>query len=128
MKTHVRARWERAILVCAKCEKKVKGGFGPDGRQALSKALAKRNGGGKGRKALLGVIATKCLKVCPKGAVTVVDAGRPGEWLIVPKGTPIAEVEKRLDLLPRHPELVSGSIPPLGSVPKGEVDAETSSA
>ena len=106
MKTCVRARWERVVLVCAKCEKKLKGGFGADGRTSLSKCLAKRNEGGRGRKAHMGVIATKCLKVCPKGAVTVVDSSRPSEWLIVQEGTALSEVEQRLGLL--RPSLAVG--------------------
>lgn len=96
MKTHVRARWQGAILICAKCEKKLQGGFGPDGRAKLSKCLAKRNGGGRGRKARLGVVATGCLKICPKNAVTVVDTGRPKDWLIVAVGTPLEDVETQL--------------------------------
>ena len=98
MKARVRSNWQGAILVCAKCEKKLGGGFGANGRQRLSKCLAKRNGGGKGRKARLGVIASPCLKICPKGAVTVVDAAHPREWLIVDQGTPIEEVEAMLGL------------------------------
>ncbi|WP_116089550.1 hypothetical protein [Sphingomonas crusticola] len=94
-----RARWRAAILVCAKCEKKLgKKGFGPDGSQPLSKLLHKRAGGGKGRKAGIGVISTKCLKICPKGAVTIVDGARPRDWLIVQAGTPIEQVEARLGL------------------------------
>ena len=46
----VTSRWERMLLVCAKCEKKLgKHGFGPDGKQRLSKALRTR-AGGKGAK------------------------------------------------------------------------------
>ena len=125
MKLRIRAQWERAILVCAKCEKKLGGGFGADGRHPLSKCLAKRNGGGRGRKARLGVVATRCLKVCPKGAVTVVDAGRPRDWLIVPKGTPLEEVEGMLGLAPGHPEPVPGTIPPRGAGSAGQMDPGT---
>lgn len=95
------ARWRDAVLVCAKCEKKLgKGGFGPDGKTRLSKLLRARAGGGKGRKAALGVISAGCLKVCPKGAVTVVAGARPRDWLIVSAGTPVDEVEARLGLAP----------------------------
>lgn len=93
-----RSRWRATVLVCARCEKKLGGGFGPEGKHRLSRLLRKRAGGGKGRKASLGVIATKCLKLCPKRAVTVVDGARPGEWLVVAAGTPIGEVELRLGL------------------------------
>ena len=37
MKHHVDANWSHAVLVCKKCSKKLKGGFGPDGSQKLSK-------------------------------------------------------------------------------------------
>lgn len=92
MKTRVRSAWTGAVLVCGKCSKKVGGGFGDKGRTGLAKALAKATGGGKRRKDALGVVETKCLGICPKGAVTVVDTARPGEWLLIPAGTPIDEV------------------------------------
>lgn len=93
------ARWRASVLVCAKCEKKLdKKGFGPKGDKRLSKLLRKRFGGGKGRKAGIGMISTGCLKVCPRYAVTVVDGARPRDWLIVQAGTPIEQVEARLGL------------------------------
>ncbi|UAK26253.1 hypothetical protein [Sphingomonas nostoxanthinifaciens] len=101
---HASARWRAAILVCAKCEKKLGGrGFGPDGRKPLSKVLRKHAGGGKGRKASIGVMQTKCLKICPKNAVTVVDGARPRDWLIVAAGTPIEDVEAALDAADAEP-------------------------
>ena len=101
MRRSVPSRWAAAIIVCGKCEKKLGGGFGKDGRQRLSKLLVKRAGGGKGRKAGAGVVVSKCLKLCPKRAVTVIDGAHPGEWLIVPGGTPIGEVEVTLGLAVR---------------------------
>lgn len=98
MRATVPSRWEAAIIVCRKCEKKLGGGFGGDGRERLSKLLRKHGGGGKGRKAGLGVIESKCLKLCPKRAVTVVSGARPGEWQVIEAGTPIGEVERRLGL------------------------------
>jgi predicted metal-binding protein len=93
------AKWRASILVCSKCEKKLdKKGFGPKGQQRLSKLLRKRAGGGKGRKAAIGVISTGCLKVCPRYAVTVVNGARPRDWMIVQEGTPIEQVEARLGL------------------------------
>lgn len=92
--------------MCGKCSRKVGGGFGPDGDQRLAKLLQRR--AGKGKHAVAGVIETKCLKLCPKNAVCVVDAACPGEWLLVPPGTPVDEVAARLgwtELLPnRAPE------------------------
>jgi len=47
------------------------------------------------------VIETKCLKLCPKRAVCVVNGARPGEWLVVEPGTPVDEVAARLGLMPK---------------------------
>lgn len=93
-----RARWQGVALVCARCEKKLNGGFGEDGTQSLSKLLRRMVGGGKGGKARFGVVSTKCLKACPKRAVAVVDPMRPRDWLIVDAGTPVEAVAERLGL------------------------------
>jgi predicted metal-binding protein len=91
------SRWQSSVLVCAKCEKKLDGkGFGNSGGKRLSKLLRKRFGGGWGRKSAGGVVTTRCLGVCPRGAVTVVNGADPGRWLVVAAGTPIDEVEARL--------------------------------
>jgi hypothetical protein len=52
---------------------------------------------GKGRKAATGVIPVKCLGVCPKNAITVVDSRRPRDWMIVPAGTSVAHVVDALN-------------------------------
>ncbi len=78
------------MLVCAKCSKKADGGFGKKGRTPLVKALRKVFG--KGRKASIGVMPVKCLGICPKDAVTVVDSRRPQEWMVVRAGTPVAQI------------------------------------
>lgn len=85
-----KSNWEQTVLVCTKCSKKLKGGFGEKGKTTLFRAL--RHVLGKGRKASFGVVAVKCLGVCPKNAVTIIDSRRPREWLIVKAGTPIDEV------------------------------------
>jgi len=90
MLRRVASNWESAALVCAKCSKKLNGGFGENSKTPLAKALKKELG--KGRKASLGVVAVKCLGVCPKDAVTVIDSRRPREWMIVRAGTPVARV------------------------------------
>jgi predicted metal-binding protein len=81
VKDRVRSDWRRAVLVCGKCARRA-GGFGPDARP-LGKALRARLGGGKGRRAAVGVVEVKCLGVCPKRAVVVVDAARPDRWRLV---------------------------------------------
>ena len=98
VKPKVGARWERAILVCGKCSKRLDGGFGEKRRTALAKALRKFLGLKKGRKAAIGIVETKCLGLCPGGAVTVIDAAAPGEWLLVRAGTAMDEVAAALRL------------------------------
>jgi predicted metal-binding protein len=94
----VKSRWERTILVCAKCSKKIDGGFGPKGKQSLAKALRRYLGLKLWRKAWVGIVEVKCLGVCPRGAVTVVDAAEPGRWRLVPKGTDVGLVAQALEL------------------------------
>ena len=94
----VRSNWSGTILVCAKCSKKLDGGFGPKGKTSLAKALRKELGLKKGRKGAAGIVEVKCLGVCPRGAVTVVDGSHSREWLIVPEGTDIATVVGELGL------------------------------
>ncbi len=94
----VASRWEGALLVCGKCSKKVDGGFGDKRRIPLAKALRKWLGLGKGRKARFGIVETRCLGVCPKGAVCVVDSRRPGAWQLVEAGEDVADVAVRLAL------------------------------
>ncbi len=88
----VRADWANTILICKKCSKRLGGGFGPKGRTPLAKALRQDLGIRKGRKGALGIVEVKCLGVCPKGAVTVVNAAKPGEWILVKAGAAIDSV------------------------------------
>lgn len=87
MKDHLRSNWSGAVLVCAKCTKKVGGGFGPKGKTPLGKALRRHLSLKKGRKSRAGVVDVRCLGVCPKDAVTVVDTANPRDWLLVRPGT-----------------------------------------
>ena len=90
-----KSNWEQTVLVCAKCSKKVGGGFGPKGKTPLVKTL--RAVLGEGRKASVGVVSVKCLGVCPKNAVTVVNSRRPREWIIVRAGTSVDDVVSSLN-------------------------------
>ena len=85
----------QVVLVCRKCSKKLGGGYGPDGEDSLARAL-KAELRETGRRRAVRVIETKCLGLCPKGAVTVLPAGAPGSLLSVPKATPAAEILARL--------------------------------
>jgi predicted metal-binding protein len=98
VKHHIRSEWSTAVLVCAKCSKRLDGGFGPKRKLSLGKALRKHLQLKKGRKARAGVVEVKCLGVCPRGAVTVVDGSKPGEWMLVPAGADIDEVAGALGL------------------------------
>ncbi|MFN4096286.1 MAG: (2Fe-2S) ferredoxin domain-containing protein [Sphingomonas sp.] len=98
MKTRVRSNWANAVLVCAKCSKRLDGGFGPKGKQPLGKALRKHLHLKKGRKAAAGVVDVKCLGVCPRGAVTVVNGAASRDWLLVPAGADLDAVADELQL------------------------------
>ncbi len=87
--------WEEVVIVCGKCSKKLDGGFGPEGDVSLGRAL-KRALRDAGRRRTVRVIETKCLGLCPKGAVTVLPSGRPGAILTVPGGTDAADVLVRM--------------------------------
>ena len=94
---HIKADWSHAVLVCRKCSKRQKGGFGPDGRTRLAKVLRKMYGAKKRRKSPVGVIEVGCLDVCPKHAVVMIDTRRPKEWLLVKPGADEPELRRLLD-------------------------------
>ncbi len=98
LKTQVRSNWSGAVLVCAKCSKKLGGGFGPKGKTPLTKALRKHLGLKKGRKSSAGILDVKCLGVCPKNAVTVVNGATTSVWNLVPAGADLDEVAEALGL------------------------------
>jgi hypothetical protein len=78
------SRWQGSVLVCGKCSKKLDGGFGEKGRTPLTKLLRQALGVKKGR--------NKCLGVCPKNAVVMVDGARPDRWMLVPAGAEVNEI------------------------------------
>ena len=100
----VKADWRDVVLVCRKCSKKLDGGFGPDGDEALAKALRKAlarpdgavSGKIKPRRREIAVLDVGCLDICPKKAVVVLRAADPGRWVVVPEGADLAEVAVRL--------------------------------
>jgi len=100
LKASVRSNWSNAVLVCSKCSKKLDGGFGPKGRTPLAKALRKHLGLKKGRKGAGGIVEVKCLGVCPRGAVTVVNGAAARAWLLVPEGADLDAVAGQLGLTP----------------------------
>lgn len=98
LKRSVRSNWSNTVLVCSKCSKKLGGGFGPKGRTPLAKALRKHLGLRKGRKGAAGIVEVKCLGVCPRGAVTVVNGAASREWLLVPEEADLDAVAGELGL------------------------------
>lgn len=98
MKTEVRSNWSNTVLVCAKCSKRVGGGFGPKRKTALSKALRKHLHLKKGRKGAAGVVEVKCLGICPRDAVVVVNGAAPGRWHLVRPGADLDEVAASVGL------------------------------
>ena len=83
----VQTGWTDTLLICRKCSRKLDGGFGPDGKDSLRRALRTglREAGKRGQ---VGLIEVACLGVCPKHAVTTARASDPGKLRIVPEGTP----------------------------------------
>lgn len=104
LKTLVKADWETAILVCAKCSKRLDGGFGKKGKQGLAKALKAYLGIKRFRKARVGVVEVKCLGICPRGEVTVINAAAPTQWRLVPSGADIADLAETLGIAPQAAE------------------------
>jgi len=86
------SRWQGSVMVCGKCSKKLGGGFGEKGRTPLAKMLRAVLELKKGRKAERGVVEVKCLGICPKNAVVMLDGARPDRWLLVPAGADASEV------------------------------------
>lgn len=86
------------IAICGKCGKKLGGGFGPSGGETLGKALRTALHLPKPKRARVRIVETKCLKLCPKGAVAVLDGNDPGHILVIPAGTPVTTIIDRLGL------------------------------
>jgi hypothetical protein len=88
----------RVIAICGKCGKKLGGGFGEGAGRPLGKMLRRTVPGTKGKRATLRIVETKCLDICPKGAVALLDSAQPGAVVIVARATPVAVVVARLGL------------------------------
>ncbi len=91
--------WREVVLVCGKCSKKLHGGFGPEGDETLARTL-KQALRQAGQRRTVRVIETKCLGLCPKGAVTVVQAGTPEALLSIAGPSGLAGLLERLDVDP----------------------------
>ena len=102
---HVTADCEVVVLICRKCSRKLDGGFGEDGDERLAKALRRRwrLAPGQDRWRAVAVIEVGCRDLCPKNAVVVLRGDRPGDWLVVPRGTDLGTVGAALGV-PLVPE------------------------
>jgi hypothetical protein len=65
----------------------------------------------KGRKAERGVVELKCLGVCPKNAVVIIDGARPDRWMLVPAGAEANEILASLTAKLPAPSPPSASLP-----------------
>lgn len=88
----------RFIAICGKCGKKLGGGFGADAGRPLAKLLRRMVPATKGKRATLRIIETKCLDICPKGGVALLDSMQPEVVLIIAAATPLPVVMAGLDL------------------------------
>ena len=89
----------RVLAICGKCGKKLRGGFGDNAGRPLAKLLRRTVSGTKGKRATMRIIETKCLDICPKGGVALIDSMQPGVVVIVAVATPLPIVMAGLDLV-----------------------------
>jgi len=87
--------WKTVILLCGKCARKMDNGYGSKGKATLRMALreAFRE---NGRRRDVRIIETRCMGICPKKAVTALNASRPEKILTIPKGTATTEAMAQL--------------------------------
>jgi predicted metal-binding protein len=76
------------------------GGYGSTGKDTLRRVLrdALRV---KSRRRDVRIIETRCMGICPKRAVTALNASHPGRILMIPKGT---ATDEAMAQLMREPE------------------------
>lgn len=92
-----RPGWRTTILVCAGCSKRMGNrGFGRGGRQSLASAMRRALGASLFRRPRAGVVEVKCLGVCPRGAITLVDAARPDTVRLVSRGADLPDLLRDL--------------------------------
>ena len=88
----------RLLAICGKCGRKLDGGFGKGGKASLVKTLRCGLAAAKGKRAAVRVVETRCLGVCPRHAVAMVDGSSPTAVLIVSRGTDVETLADRLEL------------------------------
>jgi predicted metal-binding protein len=93
-----KTKWRDVVLVCRKCTKKVRGGFGAKGRQSLRNALREELNLPKGRRSPIAVVEVGCFGICPKKAVTVFSSAHPGALQAIKPKTPVSDAAEALGL------------------------------
>ncbi len=88
----------RLLAVCGKCGKKIGGGFGKGRKFSLVKTLRRDLAAAKGKRAAVRVVETRCLGICPRQAVAMIDSQRPDAVLIVARDTGSDMIAERLQL------------------------------
>ncbi len=78
--------WRTVLIVCRKCGKKLDGGYGRKQQESLGTVL-RQSARAAGHRRDVRVCDTGCLGLCPKGAVTALNASRPGTVHAIPAGT-----------------------------------------
>ncbi len=96
---------EVLVAICGKCGRKLGGGFGGDGDKSLAKALRRVLPDARGKRARLRIVETRCLDICPKGAVALTSSARPGEIDIIPAGADAMMVATTLGFAAYLPKL-----------------------
>jgi predicted metal-binding protein len=87
--------WRTVLLLCRKCGKKQKGGFGLKQKEPLRDELRQALRG-VGRRRDVRIMEIGCLGICPKRGVTALNATRPETLHVIPAGT---EASAALDTL-----------------------------
>ena len=93
----IQVAWSDMLVICRKCSKKLHGGFGPAGEHNLRQVL-KTGLRQAGRRQAVRIVETKCLGLCPKGAVAVIAVRSPGVMLVIPAGVEPAALLAMLPL------------------------------
>ena len=83
------------MLLCGKCSKKLDGGFGPKRKETLRTVLRAALKATNRRREVR-ILETRCMGLCPKQAITALNATHPGNLLTIPEGTPIEQVLMQL--------------------------------
>lgn len=86
----------RIIQVCRTCSNRLGGGFGAKRKTPLAKALRRHLGIKWWRGGPLAVAESRCLGICPRGAVTV--RTESGGRILVPAGADLSELTAEIGI------------------------------